>query len=151
MFLKPYVCGGESPEALRKVSEHKTWHGNPMASLRRAFAVLGTPRVYILGPEIRRELEQLRYMYFATDLPSPFDSTLCDIYGSSLMATTKRPGETEQNGQVAKKAKPDNVQPATNNSEMTPLNPQTHRQWVLGPDVTANTVIQLYAPLFSPA
>lgn len=41
------------------------------------------------------------------------------------------------------KQKTNNTQPTANNSEMAPSNFQTHPQWVLGPEITANRATQL--------
>lgn len=78
VFLKNYLGGGEYPDMTRALAISKPWHGDPLASLRRAFAVLGTPRVYIMDEQIRKGLELLRHLYFAAEKPiNPF---FCELY-----------------------------------------------------------------------
>ncbi|QKX60439.1 uncharacterized protein TRUGW13939_07584 [Talaromyces rugulosus] len=153
VFLKNFVLGGRFPAIMPDLCKHRTWHGNPIASLRRAFAVLGTPRVYILDKRIRDDLEKLRYLYFVADQPKPIDSLLYDMYRLTPSTTSKRPLEEEQqpSQSPSKKPKLDNIESNTNDRRPTPSNSRTHLHWVLGPEVTTNQVIQMYSPLFSPA
>ncbi|GAD95800.1 conserved hypothetical protein [Paecilomyces variotii No. 5] len=53
------------PKVMREWSTPKQWHGNPMASIRRAIAALGSPRFLLVDPTIRRDLERLRDLYFS--------------------------------------------------------------------------------------
>jgi hypothetical protein len=153
VYLKNFVLGGQFPVIMPDLCKHRSWHGNPIASFRRAFAVLGTPRVYILDKRIRDDLEKLRYVYFVADQLKPIDSLLYDMYRSTPSTTSKRPLEEEQqpSQSPSKKAKLDNIDSTTDDQRPTPSNSRTHVHWVLGPEVTTNQVIQIYSPLFSPA
>ncbi|KAJ6109976.1 hypothetical protein N7486_002211 [Penicillium sp. IBT 16267x] len=65
VFLWSFIFGGWSEEAvLDHLGTDKQWHGAPMASFRRAFAALGSVRVYVLDKSIRDQLHQLRDLYF---------------------------------------------------------------------------------------
>lgn len=151
VFLKNYVLGGRFPAIMPDLCKHRTWHGNPIASLRRAFAVLGTPRVYILDKRIRDDLEKLRYIYFVADQLKPIDSLLCDMYRLTPLTTSKRPPEEEQqpSPSPSKKPKLENINSTTN--DQSPTRTQTRLHWVLGPEITTNQIVQMYSPLFSPA
>lgn len=65
VFLQPYLLGGWSEELwLDHFGTDKQWHGAPMASFRRAFAILGSVRVYVIDKSIRDQLHHLRDLYF---------------------------------------------------------------------------------------
>ncbi|KAJ6017254.1 hypothetical protein N7451_000633 [Penicillium sp. IBT 35674x] len=65
VFLSPFLLGGWSEESwLDHFGTDKQWHGAPMASFRRAFAILGSVRVYVIDKSIRDQLNRLRDLYF---------------------------------------------------------------------------------------
>lgn len=136
------------------LSQHRAWHGNPIASLRRDFALLGSLRIYILDKRIRDDPEKLRHLYRVADQPKPIDPFLYDLYGSGPSTISKRPPDEEEeqppSQSPSKKPKPDNIESTTTNDQR-PTTSSNSRTWVLGPEVSTNQVIQMYSPLISPA
>ncbi|KAL2814453.1 hypothetical protein BJX63DRAFT_431353 [Aspergillus granulosus] len=65
IFLKP-ILGAKGIQALTE--RNRPWYGAPMASLRRAFPILGTGRSQVLGKATRNALERLRNLYFDDDV-----------------------------------------------------------------------------------
>lgn len=64
VFLSPFHLGGWSEESwLNHFETDKQWHGAPMASFRRAFAILGSVRDHIVDKSIRDQLYRLRDLY----------------------------------------------------------------------------------------
>lgn len=124
-----------------------------MASIRRAIAALGSPRFYVVDPKIRSDLERLRDLYFGDESQSPADARLHDIYQLDAQLAKKRHLEEQDDlGRAEKKMK---VQKTEHNIDIAEGMGSTNQflmypDWVLGPDVTANEAVQLYAPLFSP-
>jgi hypothetical protein len=154
VYLKNFFLGGLLPEdTLRELSSDKQWHGNPIASLRRAFAILGSPRVYILDTKTRDELDRLRFLYFGKTLLNPSDNILRTIYQKGPVPAGKRSQaeEQDQSGQVEKKMKVEKTQNNATTSANVPSDSQSgiNSSWVLGPHITTNKVIQLYSPLFA--
>ncbi|KAB8237106.1 uncharacterized protein BDW43DRAFT_307392 [Aspergillus alliaceus] len=80
VFLKDFLHDGIFPDLVRSFATPKEWPGNPMASIRRAIAALGSPRLYVVDPKIRSDLERLRDLYFGDEFQSPVDARLRDIY-----------------------------------------------------------------------
>ncbi|KAJ9303618.1 hypothetical protein DTO217A2_6889 [Paecilomyces variotii] len=142
VFLKNFLLDGRYPDVLRDCSTPKEWHGNPIASIRRAFAALGSPRIYVLGSEIRKELELLRDLYFA------------DVFQSGSGPLLKRhleeEEEEEDDAPPAKKATRDRGPQHLTDTLEEKHSSQSVKDavWALGPNSTSNTAMQLYAPLF---
>ncbi|KAJ6184934.1 hypothetical protein N7519_006235 [Penicillium mononematosum] len=49
VFLKEFLLGGEIPEIVRMFSTPKEWHGDPMASIRRAMGYCGAWKPAVLS------------------------------------------------------------------------------------------------------
>ncbi|KAF5857500.1 hypothetical protein ETB97_005714 [Aspergillus alliaceus] len=153
VFLKDFLHEGIFPDLIRSFATPKEWPGNPMASIRRAIAALGSPRLYVVDPKIRSDLERLRDFYFGDESQSPVDARLRDIYKlDAKLANKQHLEEQDDLGRAEKKMK---GQKAEHNIDIAEGMGSTNQflmypDWVLGPDVTTNEVVQLYAPLFSP-
>lgn len=76
---------------LQMFASDRPWHGNPIASLRRAIGMLGSARIGILDANISRQLCQLQDLYFS-DSASPRLSLLYQHKTSG-----KRPHEDSDN------------------------------------------------------
>lgn len=153
VFLKDFLLGGIVSQVLPTFATHREWHGNPMASIRRAIAALGSPRFYVVDPKIRSDLERLRDLYFGDESQSPIEKHIRDIYKLDAQPANKRHLEDQDDSGRAKKNMKD--QKTEHNIDIAEGMGSTnqhlmHPDWVLGPDVTANKVVQLYAPLFLP-
>ncbi|KAL2826335.1 hypothetical protein BJY01DRAFT_256045 [Aspergillus pseudoustus] len=61
VFLKPIW---KRPGFQAAIEYDRPWYGAPMASLRRAFPLLGSARSHVLGKATREALERLRNLYF---------------------------------------------------------------------------------------
>ncbi|KAJ5523389.1 hypothetical protein N7513_012933 [Penicillium frequentans] len=58
-------CGcGITQTVLDRLTEPRQWYGALQASIRRAFAALGSVRISVLDPGIEQQLLQLRRLYF---------------------------------------------------------------------------------------
>lgn len=154
VFLKNFIAGGMIPDVVRLCSTPKEWHGNPMASIRRAVAALGSPRFYVnVDPKIRSDLELLRNLYFGDESLSLADPHLRDANKLDAQLANKRHlEEQDDSGRAEKKMKDQKTEQnigttkgmgSTNQSLM-------HPDWELGPDTTANEAVQKYAHLLSP-
>lgn len=142
----------------------KSWHGNPMASFRRAFGALGSARFHVVDPDIRHDLQHLKDLYFDDDLLSPVDPFLRRIYKLDAQAqrVNKRklegddPGHAEKNtkGQRNVKGQQKKGQRTEHDVDIVDGMGSTSQfrmgpDWALGPGSTANDAMQEFAPLFS--
>ncbi|PYH98484.1 hypothetical protein BO71DRAFT_316258 [Aspergillus ellipticus CBS 707.79] len=153
VFLKNILHGGIFPDLVRSFATSKEWHGNPMASIRRAIAALGSSRFYVVvDPEIRSDLERLRNLYFGDETQNPESAHLRDIYKLDAQLDNKRHLEDQDDsGRAAKKMKDQETEHNINIVEGMGSTNQClwDPDWVLGPDSTSNKVMQRYGPLFS--
>ena len=151
VFLKQYLHSGRIPGIEKAFSTAKEWHGAPLASIRRAFAALSSPRFFmIVDTKTHHLLEELRQLYFSDDHLSAEQVTLRDVYRPQVRTSQKHQLEEtiDESGQHAKKAKHQDTGFAG-----TPAAASQHHgytdEWVLGPESTTNDVVKLYAPVFS--
>ncbi|CAG8901713.1 unnamed protein product [Penicillium egyptiacum] len=151
VFLKQFLHSGEVPGLEKLYSSPKEWHGAPLASIRRAFAALASPRFFIIiDPNIRHILEELRQLYFSDDRLSPEQVSLRAVYRPHAQTSRKHQLEDpshDELGRFDKKAKGQ-----TTGSTEAPASTnqcRAYTEWVLGPESTTNDVVKLYAPVFS--
>lgn len=71
----------------------KTWHGEPMFTIRRAIALLGTAQIRFLPSVIQDQLRTLHQLYFIDD-PQEYR----DEYLSAINKTLHGPTEDKQSG-----------------------------------------------------
>lgn len=64
IFLKEYFHRGRLQVDYKELSKPQHWHGAPVASLRRAFLLLGNVRVRVLDKDTFKKLQRLRDLYF---------------------------------------------------------------------------------------
>ncbi|KAL4896613.1 hypothetical protein BDV59DRAFT_109786 [Aspergillus ambiguus] len=64
IFLKNYLLGGRFIAQQFGLTQPKSWHGAPMATLRRAILALGSGGVYGMDQSVVTQLETLRRLYF---------------------------------------------------------------------------------------
>lgn len=144
VFLKQFLHSGKIPGIEKAFSAATEWHGAPLASLRRAFAALSSPRFFmIVDTNIRQLLEELRELYFSDDHLSSEQVTLRDVYRPQVRTSQKHQlDETnDESGQRDKKTKCQDTGLAG-----TPAAASQHRgytEWVLGPESTTNDVVKL--------
>lgn len=156
VFLKEYLLGGRMPmEVLQKMVSDKAWHGDPIATLRRAMAVLGSARVGILDTNTIRQLRQLQELYFS-DYAS--DSRLSFVY--QRKTSEKRPHDDLDNEDERQHKRRSFLQdstsdashkgPASDHSDK-PQSPNVSdtSAWVLGPQSSTNETIERFAPVFA--
>ena len=78
-FLKDYLHGGHCPtNLLREFAKPRTWHGHPLAAIRRGIAILGSGRCYVLDQSTIDQLTTLRRLYFND--PFIVDQRLSGLY-----------------------------------------------------------------------
>jgi hypothetical protein len=151
VFLKEYHHRGLLPfDITAYFTLPKSWHGSPMASLRRAIPLIGTVRLGRLKKETRQELEKLRDLYFSegeeetqgieTKPPDPNEL----LQKRQSDTTLHKPGPTKKQ------------RPNENNGEASadmPLVDVGTRYstfdlpWVLGPHVSTEEVVNRYSPI----
>ncbi|KAJ5977497.1 hypothetical protein N7501_000839 [Penicillium viridicatum] len=137
---------GEIPGIEKTYSTAKEWHGAPLASIRRAFAALSSPRFFIIvDTNTRHMLEELRQLHFSDDCLSSEQISLHDVYRPQARTSQKHQLEDQTNDESArcdKKAEGQDTGGAANQCD-------GYNEWVLGPESTTNDVVKLYAPVFS--
>ncbi|KAJ5549980.1 hypothetical protein N7461_004678, partial [Penicillium sp. DV-2018c] len=134
-------------------------HGAPLASIRRAFAALGSPRFFlIVDLRIRNMLEELRRLYFSDDDLPTEQAALRVVYRPQAETSQKHQlvdSSDVETGRAVKKAKGETTgqtasQPAgqagvPGSTELC----RAYTEWVLGPGLTSNDAVRRYAPVFS--
>ncbi|KAL2808844.1 hypothetical protein BJX63DRAFT_435733 [Aspergillus granulosus] len=184
ILLKPYL--GSTLETLFEINVQQvlsenihSWHGAPMASLRRAFPVLGTGRSYNLGKQTRDKLQRLRDLYFDPEdedgpnqKSSPHGSDHDDKAPSPKRRRTRRGGRspgnkapspkrrsTRRGGRSRTSAKREGsghgeqelgIADAPPGMTFCPVVKRfLPADWSLGPDLSANDAIRQWAPLMA--
>lgn len=151
VFLKQFLHNGQIPGIEKAFSTAKEWHGAPLASIRRAFAALSSPRFFmIVDTNTRHLLEELRELYFSDDHLSSEQVTLRVVYRPQVRTSQKHQLDDQANdesGQHDKKAKRQDTGFAGTPAAASQRCGYT--EWVLGPESTTNDVVKLYAPVFS--
>lgn len=166
IFLKDFLLGGIlAIETLRMLALDKPWHGNPIASLRRAFGILGSVRIEALDPNIYHQLHRLRHLYFSDSA----NSRLTLIY--RFKAPEKRSRDDSDDEEDMQRKRRGSLQDSTRNcddthvhqsadtSQKIPARDPCHASrssgtsqacdWVLGPHFSTNEAIERLAPVFS--
>ncbi|KUM56278.1 hypothetical protein ACN42_g10940 [Penicillium freii] len=151
VFLKQFLHNGLIPGIEKTFSTPKEWHGAPLASIRRTFAALASPRFFIIvDAGTCHMLEELRQLYFSDDRLSSEQVSLRDVYRPQVQTSQKHQLEDQTNdesGRYNKKAKHQDTRFAGTASAANQCREYT--DWVLGPESTTNDVVKLYAPVFS--
>jgi hypothetical protein len=151
VFLKQFLHSGEIPGIEEKYSTAKEWHGAPLASIRRAFAALSSPRfLVIVDTNTRNLLEELRQLYFSDDRLSSEQVSLRDVYRPQARTSQKHQLEDQTNdesGRCDKKAKSQDT--GFTGTPVAANQCRGYTEWALGPESTTNDVVKLYAPVFS--
>ena len=92
VFLKQYLHSGRIPGIEKAFSTAKEWHGAPLASIRRAFAALSSPRFFmIVDTKTHHLLEELRQLYFSDDhlpLNKSLYATYIDLRSGRVRSTS---------------------------------------------------------------
>ena len=167
VFLKDYLLGGLlTMDMFQLFASDKTWHGDPIASLRRAIGMLGSARAVILDANITRQLHQLQDLYFS-DSANP---RLSLYYGRKT--AEKRPHDEDSDNEddrhckrrgslqeSARKSDDINASQSADTSHkdsatvpgdtLQPSNTSQACDWVLGPQSSANESIKHFAPVLS--
>ncbi|KAM5447629.1 hypothetical protein MaudCBS49596_005888 [Microsporum audouinii] len=145
VFLKNFLHDGMFPSIIPTLTTPKCWHGDPMASLRRAIAALGSPRIYVINPETRSSLEQLRDLYFSDTAERQIQENL--QHGQQPTQATRR-SQNEATEESVKKRKGKTVEDSQDvDGHGLGFNLEAGDTFILGPTMTANEVIQKYAPV----
>ncbi|KAG5297604.1 hypothetical protein I7I48_06767 [Histoplasma ohiense] len=154
VFLRNYLLGGLLPDLPRSFATSKFWHGNPMASLRRAMAALGSSRFYVVDARIRQQLTQLFDLYFGDESDTPIDKHLRDIYKVDVQPASKRPRDEEDDsaGDQHKRLKGQTILAGMKTGGPTGSGTKfqaREEQFILGPSMTTSEIIQRYASVLA--
>lgn len=177
-YLKNFLHKGHTPvEFLQFLTTPKSWHGHPLAAIRRGIAILGSARCYALDRTTIDELTTLRRLYF--DDENLVDKKLVQLYHLPPTDRKRKRGDDEsdpnnqkklatdtdnhgtaqdvQNDQNAQDAQDvENAQDAHHvcfSAEVSGLDAGAHSdiyvstEWVFGPSATGNDAIDRFAPL----
>ena len=166
-FLKDVLHGGRLPyDLLKDFAASKSWHGHPLASIRRAITLLGSCRVYILENTVIENLTTLRRLYF--DHPRLVNQKLYQIYRAPQ--ERKRPRENEDEGDSGARDNEQKRHAGKNKDRMDDEHedysgaggsgrerpPAEDRmddiiersEWVMGPETTSADDMKRFGPVF---
>lgn len=129
----------------------KIWHGDPMASIRRGIAILGSSRIGMMDRRIVDQLRTLQDLYFRDDLNFSDPGQLRTIAPSKRSRDEPEDHHEEQDDTEPPRKRRYLTQSATN-AELCAKNQQTFGRthpaitaWWLGPNCTADDAIQQFA------
>lgn len=152
IFLKNYFGEGMNLQAISKPRE---WHGNPMVALRRAIAVLGSARVWVLPFKMRKQLWELQDLYFCEEFQSAADRHLAALYSRDNQSDPQDDMQSGGDGRPMKKRKHEQSEPDQDRGEnmggqdVVMWQPTVSTRWALGPNLTTNDAVAQFAPLIS--
>lgn len=151
VFLKDFLHDGMFPAIIHTLTTPKCWHGNPMASLRRAIAALGSARIYIISSETRSCLEQLRDLYFNDTTEEQIHENLQSHQQQPTQAAKRPQNEATEEGAKKRKRKAAEDSQDIDRSGPSGLdsNLEKGNEFILGPAITANEAIQKYRPVLT--
>ena len=163
VFAKSYLHAGWLSSSIDdELTEPRPWHGAPLASLRRAIAILGTGRISALDETTRLRLERLRNMYFLDKEET--HSAPGEQFKETRRTTTNEPArrETQSTAKRLSSGAPYNS-PRTKRQMTTReyhgrqgeretvycpvLEREVTAHWSLGPGCSSLDAIQLFEPL----
>lgn len=167
-FLKQifFFFDGRCPvNLLEEFAGPKTWHGHPLAAIRRGIAVLGSARCHVLDKSTINDLTTLRELYF--DDPSIVDQTLSGLYRTPRLSHKRKredhDGTENRNPSQKKRATciseereqyPSNAahpRPRGNDSGgQMQQRSHLYSEYVFGPETTSEDKIRHFSPLFMP-
>ena len=162
-FLKDYLHGGHCPtNLLREFAKPRTWHGHPLAAIRRGIAILGSGRCYVLDQSTIDQLTTLRRLYFND--PFIVDQRLSGLYRIPPLAHKRKrdDDDTEDQDSDQQKRHASSVHRESqqnrsnaacpppkedNNSRATQHGSHIDSECVFGPGTTSDDKIRHFAPL----
>lgn len=156
VFLKHYLFVDRLPfsSVQSLLSTPREWHGEPMASLRRCFPILGSARVRLLGEQTRLQLETLRNLYFLDEeeprgnvTRTGSDSEQRKREYDDAESDEPRPSK-KQRGLGLESGGDNYTQEST--TFCTVLQREVRAYWSLGPEVTAGDALSQFAPFTTP-
>ncbi|PWY91285.1 hypothetical protein BO70DRAFT_89659 [Aspergillus heteromorphus CBS 117.55] len=160
VFLKQYMFVGVDPSLARTMlhtfTVPKSWHGPPVAMLRRALLVLGSPRQNVLSRETLDILDRLRKLYFLEEEENPPQDRLEQPPKKNNMLIPKKRSvdqshtDTQPPSPKRRRDLQDSDGHTQDSQAMTYcpyVNAVVHAHWSLGPETSANDAISRFAPL----
>ncbi|KAJ5833925.1 hypothetical protein N7474_002236 [Penicillium riverlandense] len=134
VFLQDYATAPDTSP--------KSWVGSPLATLRRAFLVLGGGRIKGFDRATREKLKTLRDLYFLTDeelTAPPLEDTNS---GSDTQVQKKRNADDYERSEHPKRVRNDMPTSVAERDRQGPFYPSdafvSLTQWKFGPDLTSN-------------
>lgn len=154
IYLKNYINGGVLPlNVLEVFATDKVWHGDPIASIRRAVAILGSPRIDTVDAKTVCELQTIQKLYFAGSA-NPIVAQL------NHRERSKRPrDDTDEDDEMNKRQK-DQTRSRDGHNAHRPGDGADQKQtlgtakkppgetWVLGPEFTTEMAVKRFSPVF---
>jgi hypothetical protein len=163
IFLQEYLHCGVVPSSvlLPYLIRPKSWHGEPLAVLRRCFHILGGMRCKNLNKDTRTKLERLRNLYFFDEeeeeeeekksrpdsLPTQSEGVKRNEKRSfdDAQPSSHPPGQKRR--QRNKRKGGSNTQVGGQLEFCPVLQRHLWHAWDLGPEVTTEEVVKRYAPI----
>ncbi|KAE8386024.1 hypothetical protein BDV23DRAFT_190351 [Aspergillus alliaceus] len=154
VFLRNYLSPAVSSSANEMFSQPVPWYGAPFGALRRALHILGSPRIAVISPDIRNQLNRLRDLYYTFDLiterllvsaqvndpeygPGPRSYPDQSETDPSLTRNIDPGNSTISPDQCSKPQPPDHQAPSSAHEGFA---------WILGPESTSEDAMRRYGP-----
>ncbi|KAL1998336.1 hypothetical protein VTN02DRAFT_6389 [Thermoascus thermophilus] len=161
-FIKKYLYPRLEVDVTSYLSQPKEWHGAPIAALRRALPILGSPRMKTISARDRQCLEQLRDLYFLDEIkPMTGSNTKGLEKTGSREKDRKHRNEDNKSSprkEHKKEVRDDNYRTGKNTRQTRRSTKEANSDtsvkerpadWVLGPSLSAEDAVHQYAPLFA--
>jgi hypothetical protein len=161
VFLKRYLLSNLPNDTLSSIfsqlSVPKEWHGSPISAIRRAIPILGSARLKVISKETRLQLEKLRNLYFLDDDDAELLAIINDHPERAIIQREKKRDSKDDQGSPKKRFKysagPDNAEGTMNWGGQDSGTRQNllYSNWEFGSEFTAESIVQLYAPMYTRA
>lgn len=99
LYFSAFLGKGAPEYYGSRLSRYKTWHGEPMYTIRRAIHLLGTPQASQLPSKILQRLRELYDLYFVDDPQNGFYYRFADTI-ESTDGSPKPPSDSRRDGRM---------------------------------------------------
>lgn len=162
VFLKPYLLSGRlGYDITPQLSVPRSWHGAPMASIRRCIHALSSGRLATVDREAVMKIRQLYDLYFCDDDENRSVSSQKPLD----TAQTPGPGNGERKRRSDRDIEPENPHPAKKRGSLQGDSGNDYGEhamtycpilrrvvpacWSLGPEVSTEEAVRQFAPIIA--
>lgn len=151
VFLQNYLHSGRGFQANVEFADPIPWHGAPFAALKRAFAILGSPRIDIVPVAVEEQLVLLKNLYYRPN----FHPDLPSLRGSVMISAADESKPLGEPAEPTKKVDStcdqistcDHISDHISGHAASTGQQYVQSEWILGPETTALDVMQRYGPM----